>query len=67
MTTLLLTFSLLSLGSCAKEAVHVVSSPATVQCQPSEAERCYSVSQAFILEHKALMIENIRLKARECK
>jgi hypothetical protein len=57
---------LFSCVSCAPKRVEVVSTPASVQCDPRTTERCYNVTEAFLAEHKAIMIENIRLKNEPC-
>ena len=52
-----------SFASCAPKQVEVVTAPASVQCDPASEARCYNVTEAFLAEHKDIMVENIRLKA----
>jgi hypothetical protein len=60
---LLLICFLFSCASCAPKLVEVVEVQASVRCNSNTEERCYSVTQNFIDEHRALFVENIRLKA----
>ncbi len=64
MLSLLISSLVLSV-SCQPQPVKTVEVSASVNCDPS-VTRCYSVTPAFVAEHRALMVTNLRLK-KECK
>ena len=56
---MLLTLSMLSFAGCQTAKVETVEVPVSSHCT---GENCFSVTEAFMVEHGQTMIENIRLK-----